>query len=428
LEIKFLQIEKLNPYANNARDNEKAVDKVASSIKNYGFKNPILIDGNNEIIAGHTRLLAAKKLGLNEVPTILVDDLTPEQVKAFRIADNKTAEYAEWNFELLAQEMEELKLADYDLSLTGFDMSEAEKLMDELHKDDEPEDDEFDVDAALPENPITHKGDVWLLGKHRLVCGDSTNEQDMSALMDGKKARLIVTDPPYNVDYTGKTKDALKIENDKMDNDTFYGFLLAAYTRMYEACDDGASIYVFHADSEGLNFRKAHKESGFKLSQCCIWAKQAMVMGRQDYHWMHEPVLVGWKPTAGHYWNSDRKQTTLWQFDRPFRNEHHPTTKPVPLISYPIKNSSKIGDIVLDSFGGSGSTLIACEETDRVCYAMELDEKYVDVIVNRYISHVNNDAGVYLIRDGKKLGYHEVVAESAMSEVTCDQVNRRGIW
>ncbi|KZE74379.1 lactate dehydrogenase [Paenibacillus elgii] len=419
MEIRWLDVNRLIPYANNARDNEKAIDKVASSIQNYGFKNPILIDSNHEIIAGHTRLLAAKKLGLNEVPTILVDDLTPEQVKAFRIADNKTAEYAEWNFELLAQEMQELKSADYDLSLTGFDWSEAEKLLDEFHTSDEPEEDDFDVGAALPDEPITRIGDVWILGKHRLICGDSTNEHDMATLMNGKKARLIVTDPPYNVDYTGKTKDALKIENDKMDNDQFYEFLLAAYKRMYETADDGASIYVFHADSEGLNFRKAFIEAGFKLAQCCIWAKQVFVMGRQDYQWQHEPVLYGWKPTAGHYWNSDRKQTTLWQFDRPFRNEHHPTMKTIPLISYPIKNSSKIGDIVLDSFGGSGSTLIACEETDRVCYTMELDPKYADVIVKRYIAHVDNDNGVYLIRNGVKVPYQEIVAESERSEVSC---------
>jgi DNA modification methylase len=418
LEIKYLNLELLNPYANNARFNEKAVDKVASSIQSYGFKNPILIDGNNEIIAGHTRLLAAKKLGLKEVPTILVDDLTPEQVKAFRIADNKTAEYAEWNFELLAQEMEELKLADYDLSLTGFDMSEAERLMDELHKDDEQEEDEFDVDAALPENPITQKGDIWLLGKHRLMCGDSTSEIDMATLMDGKKARLIVTDPPYNVAYVGKTKDALTIQNDKMDDEQFYECLLAAYTRMYEVADDGASIYVFHADSEGLNFRMAFRDAGFKLTQCCIWAKSSMCLGRQSYHWKHEPILYGNKPTYKKYWNSDRKQTTLWEFDKPFRNEFHPTMKPIPLISYPIKNSSKIGDIVLDSFGGSGSTLIACEETDRICYTMELDEKYADVIVNRYIAQVGGDSEVWLVRDGKRYGYQDVVAESEKSDFT----------
>jgi DNA modification methylase len=213
------------------------------------------------------------------------------------------------------------------------------------------------------------------------------------------------------VDYTGKTKDALKIENDKMDNDQFYDFLLAAHKRMYEVADDGASIYVFHADTEGINFRRAFKDSGFKLSQCCIWAKQSMVLGHSQYHYRHEPVLYGWRQGAAHYWNSDRKQTTVWEFDRPFRNEFHPTCKPVPLISYPIKNSSKIGDTVLDPFGGSGSTLIACEETDRICYTMELDPKYADVIVKRYIEHVGGDREVYLIRDGARMGYWDVVGE-----------------
>lgn len=411
MQIEMIDIEQLIPYANNARHNEKAIDKVANSIQEFGFKNPIIVDKNYEIIAGHTRLLAAKKLGMAEVPTIKADDLTPEKVKAFRIADNKTAEYSEWNFELLAQELEELKLENYDLSLTGFDFSEAEQLLDSLKEEtEEVEEDDFEIE--VPENPITQKGDVWLLGKHRLMCGDSTNQSDVIVLMDGRKANLIVTDPPYNVDYTGKTKDALKIENDKMDNDSFYEFLLEAHKRMYEVADDGASLYVFHADSEGLNFRKAFIEAGFKLSQCCIWAKQAMVMGRQNYHWMHEPVLYGWKPTAAHYWNSDRKQTTLWQFDRPFRNEYHPTMKPIPLICYPIKNSSKIGDLVFDPFGGSGSTLIACQETDRICYTMELDEKYADVIVKRYIGQVDNDSEVYLIRDGKKYTYSELVNES----------------
>ncbi len=317
----------------------------------------------------------------------------------------------------MAALLDELKEAEYNIELTGFDWSEAEKLLDTLHEDTADDEDNFNVEEALPEYPVTHKGDIWLLGKHRLMCGDSTNPKDIATLMDGKKAQLIVTDPPYNVDYTGKTKDALKIENDKMGNDQFYDFLLAAYTRMYEVADDGASIYVFHADSEGLNFRKAFIEAGFKLAQCCIWAKQVMVMGRQDYHWMQEPVLYGWKPTSGHYWNSDRKQTTLWQFDRPFRNEYHPTMKPIPLISYPIKNSSKLGDIVLDPFGGSGSTLIACEDTERICYTSELDPKFVDVIVKRYIAHVGSDSDVYLIREGKQYSYQEVAAESAKSEV-----------
>lgn len=411
MQIEMQHVDVLIPYAKNARHNEKAVDKVASSIQEFGFKNPIIVDEHNEIIAGHTRLLAAKKLGIIEVPTIKADDLTPEQVKAFRIADNKTAEIAEWDYELLAQELEELKLADFNLELTGFDFSEAEQLLDTL-KDENEQLEEDDYEIEIPDNPITQKGDIWLLGKHRLMCGDSTEKSNIEKLMNGQKANLIVTDPPYNVDYVGKTKDALTIENDKMDNEDFYDFLSKAYACMYDNCVDGSSIYVFHADSEGFNFRKAFIDSGFKLAQCCIWAKQAMVMGRQDYHWQHEPILYGWKPTGAHYWNSDRKQTTLWHFDRPFRNEFHPTMKPIPLIIYPIKNSSKIGDLVLDPFGGSGSTLIACQETDRVCYTMELDEKYADVIVNRYIDYVNDNTDVYLIRNGEKIPYSDLVSNT----------------
>lgn len=411
MQIEMQHVDELIPYAKNARHNDKAVDKVASSIQEFGFKNPIIVDEHNEIIAGHTRLLAAKKLGIKEVPTIKVDDLTPEQIKAFRIADNKTAEIAEWDYELLAQELEELKLADYNLELTGFDFSEAEELLDSLKdENDYAEADDFEVE--IPENPISQKGDVWLLGKHRLVCGDSTKVEDVTVLMDGEKANLIVTDAPYNVAYQGKTADALTIQNDNMSNEQFYQFLFDSYTRMYEVAEDGAGIYMFHADSEGLNFRKAFIDSGFKLAQCCIWAKQAMVMGRQDYHWQHEPILYGWKPTGSHYWNSDRKQTTLWHFDRPFRNELHPTMKPIPLIIYPIKNSSKIGDLVLDPFGGSGSTLIACQETNRICYTMELDEKYADVIVNRYIDCVGGNTAVYLIRNGEKIPYSDLVSNT----------------
>jgi DNA modification methylase len=412
LEFIKLKIDQLVHAEYNPRKDLKAGDpefeKIKNSIESFGYCEPIICNSDYTIVGGHQRHKVLKALGYEEVDCVIIDvDKTKE--KALNIALNKIS--GEWDFDALAGLLEELKAENYNIELTGFDFSEAEKLFDELHKDDEQQEDEFDVDQALPENPISFRGDLWLLGKHRLMVGDATSQDDIATLMDGKKARLIVTDPPYNVDYTGKTKDALTIQNDKMDDDQFYEFLLAAYQRMYEVADDGASIYVFHADSEGLNFRKAHKESGFKLSQCCIWAKQAMVMGRSDYHWQHEPILYGFKQTAGHYWNSDRKQTTLWQFDRPFRNEHHPTTKPVPLISYPIKNSSKIGDIVIDSFGGSGSTLIACEDTDRICYTMELDEKYADVIVNRYIAHVGSDSGVWLVRDGMKVGYQEVVAE-----------------
>jgi DNA modification methylase len=404
----------------NPRKDLKAGDpefeKIKNSVVEFGYVEPIIVNKDYTIVGGHQRCKVLQALGYEEVDCVIIDvDKTKE--KALNVALNKIT--GQWDFDALAGLLEELKTDDYNIELTGFDFSEAEKLFDELHKDDEPDEDEFDVDAALPENHITQKGDIWLLGKHRLVCGDATNEQDMATLMDGKKARLIVTDPPYNVDYTGKTKDALKIENDKMDNEQFYKFLLAAYTRMYEVADDGASIYVFHADTEAVNFRQAFKEAGFKLSQCCIWKKNSLVLGHSIYQYIHEPIIFGFKNTAGHYWNSDRKQTTVWEFDRPFRSEFHPTMKPIPLISYPIKNSSELGDIVLDPFGGSGSTLIACEDTGRISFTMELDEKYADVIVNRYIAHVGSDTGVYLIRDGKKVSYQEVVAESAKSEVSC---------
>ncbi|AOZ93618.1 site-specific DNA-methyltransferase [Paenibacillus crassostreae] len=409
MEFIKLKIDQLVHADYNPRKDLKAGDpefeKIRKSIEEFGYCEPIICNRDYTIVGGHQRHKVLKALGYEEVDCVLIDvDKTKE--KALNIALNKIT--GEWDFDALAGLLDELKQEEYNIELTGFDFSEAEKLFDEFNKDDESDEDDFDVDDALSENPITLRGDIWLLGKHRLVCGDSTNEQDMATLMDGKKARLIVTDPPYNVDYTGKTKDALKIENDKMDNEQFYGFLLAAYKRMYEVADDGASIYVFHADSEGLNFRMAFRDAGFKLTQCCIWAKSSMCLGRQSYHWKHEPILYGNKPTYKKYWNSDRKQTTLWEFDKPFRNEFHPTMKPIPLITYPIKNSSKIGDIVLDSFGGSGSTLIACEDTDRICYTMELDEKYADVIVKRYISHVGSDTGVYLIRDNVKYPYQEV--------------------
>lgn len=415
MEFKKIKIEQLIHADYNPRKDLKAGDneyeKIKRSIQEFGYVEPVIVnqhgfeDGKYLIVGGHQRTKVLKDLGYEEIDCVVVD-MDKQKEKALNIALNKIT--GEWDFDQLAVLMGELKLEDYDLELTGFDFSEAEQLLDSLKDDnEEPEEDEIE----MPDNPITQKGDVWLLGKHRLMCGDSTDKETVEMLMDGKKANLIVTDPPYNVSYQGKTTDALTIQNDNMSDEQFYQFLLDSYTRMYEVADAGASIYVFHADSEGMNFRKAMIDAGFKLAQCCIWAKQAMVMGRQSYHWQHEPVLYGWKPTGAHYWNSDRKQTTLWHFDRPFRNEHHPTMKPVPLISYPIKNSSKMHDIVFDPFGGSGSTLIACQETDRVCYTMELDEKYADVIVNRYIAHTGADDSVYLLRNGEKIAYSELLID-----------------
>jgi DNA modification methylase len=418
LVIEYRSTAELIPYANNPRNNEQAIEKVAASIKEFGFRNPVIIDQDNIIVAGHTRLLAAESLGITEVPTLKVTDLTPEQLKAFRIADNKVAEFSEWDEELLAQELEELKLSDFDISSIGFEASELQDLLSDIEADEpgdsEAVDDDFDFTELEQDEyvPFTKKGQVWQLGPHRLMCGDSVKSEDVSKLMDGEKVDLIVTDPPYNVDYVGKTKDALKIKNDKMDDNSFYNFLYDVYSMFYDYAKDGAGIYVFHADSEGMNFRKAMVDAGFKLAQCCIWVKQTLVMGRQDYHWKHEPILYGWKPTGPHHWHSDRKQTTVWNFDRPTRSEFHPTMKPIPLISYPITNSSKKGDKVLDLFGGSGSTLIACDQIGRINYSMELDERYCDVIINRYIALKGSSEDVFLITDdGEKVPYASIVNE-----------------
>jgi len=370
--------DRLIPYVNNPRKNDKAVDVVAGSIQEFGFKNPIIVDKDNVIVAGHTRLLAARKLGLEEVPVIRVEDLTEQQIKAFRIADNKTAEFAEWDMELLALELEGL-----DDIFTGFNEVE---IADILGLDNEAQEDDFDVDAEAKKiiEPETKPGDVWLLGRHRLMCGDATKIKDVERLVDGRHADLVLTDPPYNVDYEGGTKDKLKIQNDKMEDSRFLQFLTDAFTRMNENSKKGAAIYVFHSESEGYNFRSAFKAAGYSLRQCLIWVKNTMVIGRQDYHWQHEPILYGWKEGAKHAWYGDRKQTTLIRYDRPLRNAEHPTMKPVGLCGYLIGNSSKEGDIVLDLFGGSGSTLIACEQLNRICYMMELDPVYCDVIVKRW--------------------------------------------
>jgi DNA modification methylase len=374
MRVVLTEIDKIIPYDKNPRKNEKSVDKVASSLQEFGFQQPIVVDKNGVVIVGHTRLKAAIKLGLKEVPVVYAEDLTEEQAKAYRLADNKTAEYSAWDMDLLADELEGLEEFNFDMVPFGFE------------KPDEIIEDDFDEEEALGAigEPITRLGNIWKMGGHRLFCGDATSEDDAAALMDGAFADLVVTDPPYNVDYEGATKDKLKIQNDKMGDSDFFQFLADSFLRMYESSKKGAAIYVFHADSEGYNFRSAFKAAGYALRQCLIWVKNSMVMGRQDYQWQHEPILYGWKDGASHAWYSDRKQTTLIHFDRPMRNAEHPTMKPIGLCAYLIGNSSKEGDVVLDPFGGSGSTLIACEQTGRVCYMMELDPKYCDVIVKRW--------------------------------------------
>ena len=402
-ELQLVPIDKLIPYINNARTHSpEQIAKLRASLREFGFINPVIIDKDYTIIAGHGRCAAAKEEGLTEIPCVLADHLTEAQKKAYIIADNRMAMDAGWDENLLRVEIEALEAEDFDPLLTGFDEDELSKLFDD---DNDTKDDYFDVDAELEQPAFTKPGDVWTLGRHRLVCGDSTNSETFAVLMDGKKANLVITDPPYNVNYEGS---AGKIKNDNMANDAFYNFLFEAFKNTEAVMDADASIYVFHADTEGLNFRRAFDDAGFYLSGCCIWKKQSLVLGRSPYQWQHEPVLFGWKKKGKHKWYAGRKETTVWEYDKPKKNGDHPTMKPIPLLAYPIKNSSLTNSIVLDPFAGSGSTLIACEQTDRICYTIELDEKFCDVIVKRYIEQVGSTENVSVERDGSVLKYEEV--------------------
>lgn len=398
-----VDISKLIPYARNSRTHSKEqVLQLRASIREFGFLNPCLIDKDFNIIAGHGRILAAKEERLKEVPCIFVEHLSEAQKRAFIIADNRLAMNAGWDDEMLSVELSDLQGADFDLDLLGFDVVELDKL---LNGDAEVQEDDFDVDAELDKPTLSKEGDLWLLGNHRLICGDSTKQETYDKLMDGKQANLCVTDPPYNVNYEGS---AGKIKNDNMANEAFYSFLFDAFSCIEKALANDASIYVFHADTEGLNFRKAFQDAGFYLSGTCIWKKQSLVLGRSPYQWKHEPVLYVWKKKGKHQWYTGRKESTIWEFDKPRKNGDHPTMKPLPLLAYPINNSSMSNCIVLDAFGGSGSTLIACEQTKRNCYMIELDEKFVDVIVKRYIEQVGSSDNVSLIRDGQTLKYEDV--------------------
>ena len=399
-------INDLIPYIRNARTHsESQIAQIAASIKEFGFLSPILIAEDNTILAGHGRLAAARKLGLKQVPCVKESHLTETQRRAYIIADNKLSLNAGWDEDILAIELSELQGADFDLDLLGFDESELASIFED---DKEVEDDDFDVEEELNKPCFSKAGDIWTLGRHRLICGDSTKEETYKSLMEDKKANLVVTDPPYNVNYEGS---AGKIKNDNMNTDKFYNFLLDAFSNMEKVMADDASIYVFHADTEGLNFRKAFNDAGFYLSGCCIWKKPSLVLGRSPYQWQHEPCLYGWKKKGKHQWYSGRKETTIWEFEKPKKNAEHPTMKPIALLAYPITNSSMSNTLILDPFGGSGSTLIACEQTDRSCYTIELDEKFCDVIVKRYIEQVGTDKDVSVLRDGKEYQYSEVTAD-----------------
>jgi DNA modification methylase len=412
--LKNIPVTELKPAAYNPRKKlkpgDKEYEKIKNSIKEFGFADPLVVNSDMTIIGGHQRLTVAMDLGYTEVPCAVVDiDKTRE--KALNIALNKIT--GAWDDNLLADLLKDLEASDFNTALTGFEPPEMEQLFNKVCDKDVTED-SFDVDEELKKPTMSKPGDMWFLGKHKVFCGDSTNEENYVALMDGQKANLVLTDPPYNVDVE---ETAGKIMNDNMADEDFYKFLLAAYQAMYANLADDGSIYVWHADTEGLNFRKAFKDAGFYLSGCCIWKKNSLVLGRSPYQWIHEPCLYGWKQKGTHKWYSDRKQTTVWEYDKPRSSADHPTMKPVVLMSYPIRNSSATNGIVLDPFLGSGSTLIACCETDRICRGIELDPKFVDVIVKRYTEHEGGKAtDVYVMRDGQKLTFEEAAADIAQEE------------
>ena len=381
-------------------------EKLKRSIEQFGYVEPVIWNKTTgRVVGGHQRLKVLMDMGLSEVDCVVME-MDEDKEKALNIALNKIS--GDWDKDKLALLIADLQGTDFDVSLTGFEPAEIDALFKDTLKDG-VKDDDFDVGAELAQPTMTKPGDIWTLGRHRLICGDSTKAETYDLLMGNTKANLVITDPPYNVNYEGS---AGKIKNDNMADEAFYNFLLDAYTQMHSAMADDASIYVFHADTEGLNFRRAFADAGFYLSGCCIWKKQSLVLGRSPYQWQHEPCLYGWKKNGKHQWYTGRKETTIWEFDKPKKNGDHPTMKPIPLLAYPIMNSSMSNSVVLDPFGGSGSTLIACEQTDRICYTVELDEKFCDVIVKRYIEQVGGSDGVTVQRDGLTYKYSEVSNES----------------
>ena len=377
-------------------------EKLKRSLEQFGYVEPVIWNkATGRVVGGHQRLKVLIDMGITEVECVVVD-LPEDKEKALNIALNKIS--GDWDKDKLAVLIADLQGTAFDVSLTGFDAAEIDDLFKDTLKDG-VKDDNFDVDAELKEPPITKSGDIWTLGRHRLVCGDSTKAETFDLLMAGAKANLVITDPPYNVNYEGS---AGKIQNDNMGKEAFYEFLLAAFRNTAAIMADDASIYVFHADTEGLNFRRAFADAGFYLSGCCIWKKQSLVLGRSPYQWQHEPVLYGWKKGGKHQWYTGRKETTIWEFDKPKKNGDHPTMKPIPLLAYPIMNSSMSNTLVVDPFGGSGSTLIACEQTDRSCNTIELDPKFCDVIVKRYIEQVGSSEKVSCQRDGLTYSFDEL--------------------
>lgn len=407
-EMERVPVDRLIPYINNARTHSpEQIKKLRASLREFGFVNPVIIDRDYNVIAGHGRIMAAKEEGIAEVPCVYADHLTEAQKKAYILADNRMALDAGWDEEMLRVEIDALREMEFAPMLAGFDEKELAALY--AGDGDGAEDDDFDLSDALEQASFVEPGDIWTVGRHRLMCGDATKPEDVETLMGGKCANLIVTDPPYGVSF--KSASGLTIQNDSMKNEEFYSFLLSAFQAMAGVLEKGGAAYVFHADTEGLNFRRAFVDAGFHLAGCCIWVKDSLVLGRSDYQWQHEPVLYGFLQNGKHPWYSDRKQTTIWNFAKPKRNENHPTSKPLDLLAYPICNSSQENSIVIDTFGGSGSTMMACEKTNRICHMMELDPKYASVILRRYVEDFGGADQVYVERDGEKLMYADLVKE-----------------
>lgn len=406
MQWRTIPIGDLRPAAYNPRKKLKAGDKeyekIKNSIQEFGYVEPIIVNYDMTVIGGHQRLTVLKDLGYTEMECVVLHIEDENKVKALNVALNKIT--GAWNEQLLADLLVDLQSADFNTDLTGFEPAEIDQLFSKVHNKKITEDD-FDVGAELQKPTIAKAGDLWLLGPHRIFCGDALLPESYVKLMDGKKANMVLTDPPYNVNVE---ETAGKIKNDNMSDEDFYKFLFAAFVNMEQSMESDASIYVFHADSKGLIFRQAFHDAGFYLSGCCIWKKDRLVLGRSPYQWQHEPCLFGWKVGGKHQWYSDRKQTTIWEYDRPSASKDHPTMKPIALMAYPIQNSCMSNCIVLDPFSGSGSTLIACEQTNRICCGIELDEKFVDVIVARYIEQTGDADGVYLLRDGERVPWAQV--------------------
>ena len=408
--VKTLPINELKPADYNPRKDLKPgdpeYDKLKRSLAEFGYVEPVIYNHTTgRIVGGHQRVKVLADLGHDTVDCVVVE-LDETREKALNVALNKIS--GEWDQDKLALLIADLDASDFDAELTGFNDEEIQSLIGSLDEN-EVADDDFDLTKALEAAAFVEPGDVWTVGRHRLYCGDATNPDHVDTLMDGKRANLVLTDPPYNVAF--ESSSGLKIHNDKQTDQAFYEFLLAAFTNMAAVLEKGGSAYVFHADTEGLNFRKAFIDAGFKLSGCGIWVKDSLVLGRSPYQWQHEPVLYGWKPGAKHRWYADRKQTTVWRFDKPRRNSDHPTSKPLGLLAYPISNSTQANAIVLDTFAGSGSTLMACEQTDRIAYCMELDPKYASVILRRYAEHTGDSAGITCTRNGEQLAYLDLVKD-----------------